>query len=126
MMLQHQPLEGGVNMDREFEDQVAAEIEASDDDAWVADPAPEVAQRPLGAQITIRLSPEIASKMRALARARGVGYTSLVRAFVEEHLREQDFRGPRIMVPSRAELAGEQVVQDANSSYFVGESLVTR
>ena len=42
--------------------------------------------RTLGTQVTIRLDGRSAEQLREIARARGLGYTSLLRAWIEERL----------------------------------------
>lgn len=56
-------------------------------DEWKVVPRPKDASRPsrkLGAQITIRLEPDIAERLREMAAERGVGYTSLARDLLEQ------------------------------------------
>jgi hypothetical protein len=55
-------------------------------DEWEDVPRPKDVPRPgrkLGAQITIRLEPEIAERLREMADEHGVGYTSLARELLE-------------------------------------------
>lgn len=55
-------------------------------DEWEVVPRPKDAPRSgrrLGAQITVRLEPEIAERLREMADERGVGYTSLARELLE-------------------------------------------
>ncbi|MGH8908626.1 MAG: ribbon-helix-helix protein, CopG family [Egibacteraceae bacterium] len=76
---------------REEEDALVERIEAdaADPDAWEDDPAPSRTgdRRTLGAQITVRLDPEIVDQLSALARARRVGHTQLARQLIEDGLR---------------------------------------
>jgi len=56
-------------------------------DDWESVPRPKDPPRPgrkLGAQITIRLEPEVAERLREMADERGVGYTSLARELLED------------------------------------------
>lgn len=81
-------------MSRREEDELIARIDAdtADPDAWEDDPAPARTggRRTLGAQITIRLEPKFAKRLRAIAEARGVGYTTLARELLEDQLTEDD------------------------------------
>lgn len=81
-------------MSKREEQELMASIEADlgDPDAWEDDPAPARtrARRTLGAQITIRLEPKFAERLRAVAEARGVGYTTLVRELLEQQLTDND------------------------------------
>lgn len=67
--------------------QAEADIEETFDDEsqWEDDPAPTVPDKNrLAAQVTIRLSPDVAEQLRRIAALEGVGYTSLIRRWVEE------------------------------------------
>ena len=77
--------------DRQAEDRLAEQLEADafDEDAWIEDAAPEVAKRTLGAQVTLRLDADKAEEIRRVAARRGVGYTSLIRVWVEERLADE-------------------------------------
>lgn len=62
-------------------------MEADRDEQWEEVPAPvQRGRRTLGTQITIRLDDAAAEQLRAIARDRGVGYTSLLRRWIEERL----------------------------------------
>jgi predicted DNA-binding ribbon-helix-helix protein len=56
----------------------------------------------LGTQVTIRLEPEMADRLREIASRRRCGYTTLLRGFLEERLlREADLlvsKSPDIQV----------------------------
>jgi hypothetical protein len=75
---------------RSEEAKLAAEFEqdADDDELWEEVPAPteDSGRKTLGAQVTVRLDARSAEQLRQIARQRGVGYTSLVRTWVEERL----------------------------------------
>jgi hypothetical protein len=74
---------------RSEEAKLAAQFEqdADDDELWEEVPAPtETSRKTLGAQVTVRLDARSAEQLRQIARQRGVGYTSLVRSWVEERL----------------------------------------
>lgn len=78
---------------RQTEERLAHEMERDVDDsaAWEPDPAPAgVARAALGAQITIRLDENLAARLRGVAQGRRVGYTALVRQWVEDRLRWED------------------------------------
>lgn len=79
------------------EDDLIAEFErdADDPNAWVEDPAPPGPQRRLGAQITIRLEPDVADLLRAYAAHRQVNYTAIAREFIVEGLQRRRRRSPR-------------------------------
>lgn len=71
------------------EERLAAEFdeEADQDDNWEEVPAPVERGRPsLGTQVTIRLDAAVAEQLRQVARDRNVGYTSLLRKWIEERL----------------------------------------
>jgi hypothetical protein len=69
---------------------LAAEFErdAENDELWeeVPSPTPSSPRRTLGTQVTIRLEGKSAQQLRDIARQRGVGYTSLLRKWIEERL----------------------------------------
>jgi hypothetical protein len=74
---------------RDEEARLAAEFEteADQDEQWEEVPAPvERGRRTLGTQITIRLDDTAAEQLRQIARERGIGYTSLLRGWIEERL----------------------------------------
>jgi predicted DNA binding CopG/RHH family protein len=74
---------------RDEEARLAAEfeLEADRDEQWEAVPAPvQRGRRTLGTQITIRLDDTAAEQLRQIARDRGIGYTSLLRRWIEERL----------------------------------------
>lgn len=79
-------------MNQSEHERLVAEVseDASDDSAWEEDPSPAAVHQPrLGAQVTIRLEPELANALRRIAEQRGVRYTALVRRWLEERLREE-------------------------------------
>jgi predicted transcriptional regulator len=81
--------EGMAQISREEEARLAAEFEqeADDDEQWEEAPAPVQRSRgTLGTQVTIRLDPATAEKLREVASDRSVGYTSLLRGWIEERL----------------------------------------
>lgn len=75
---------------KDEEARLAAEFErdAENDELWeeVPDPTPNRPRRTLGTQVTVRLEGRSAEQLRKIARERGVGYTSLLRTWVEERL----------------------------------------
>lgn len=78
---------------RQVEERLAQEMERDFDDptAWEADPSPAGSGRPaLGAQITVRLDEHLATRLRDIAQGRRVGYTALIRQWIEERLRWED------------------------------------
>ncbi len=80
-------------MSKREEQELITRIEADKDDpdAWESDPpTTRGGRRTLGAQITIRLEPKFAERLRALAELRGVGYTTLARQLLEEQLSDED------------------------------------
>jgi len=80
-------------MNRSDHERLVAEVseDASDDSAWEDDPSPAAREHQprLGAQVTIRLEPELAKELRRIAERRGLRYTALVRQWLEERLREE-------------------------------------
>lgn len=73
------------------EDQTAREFEADAnvEDAWTDDPAP-IQRGTLGTQVTVRLDSRLAGRLRSIARRRGIGYTSLLRSWVEDRIRTEE------------------------------------
>jgi uncharacterized protein (DUF4415 family) len=72
------------------EAELAAEFEqdADNEELWEDMPTPARTRRrkTLGTQVTIRLDHSSAEQLREIAHHRGVGYTSLLRSWVEERL----------------------------------------
>lgn len=66
------------------------EADASNPDLWEDVGGPDVPARTLGTSITIRLDPALAERLRAIARRRGVGYTSLARQMLEERINQYE------------------------------------
>lgn len=62
----------------------AIERDMADDSMWETLPPYRGPRRRLGAQITIRLTPDEADALRREAKARGIGYTQLVREIVRD------------------------------------------
>jgi hypothetical protein len=92
-------------MNRSDHERLIAEVseDASDESAWEDDPSPAAQHQPrLGAQVTIRLEPELATELRRIAERRGVRYTALVRQWLEERLREE---GTMSLSPPQVEIA---------------------
>jgi hypothetical protein len=112
---------GGIS--KEEEARLAAEFEeqADDDGQWEEAPTPvQRGRRTLGTQVTIRLDGAAADQLRQLARDRGVGYTSLLRTWIEERLSNE------IALIRREQFqmayAGESVKQ--NAVHWSGEGEV--
>ncbi len=64
-----------------------------DPSAWEDDPPPD--SRPkhkLATQVTVRLTPHLAEQIREIASSAGIGYTSLVRQWIEERASEESTR----------------------------------
>lgn len=81
---------GDLNLSQMAEAEADYESALGDDSQWEDDPAPVVLEkRRLAAQVTIRLSPEVAEQLRSIAGAAGVGYTSLIRQWIEERATEE-------------------------------------
>ena len=82
-------------MKRDEEDRLRAQArkDANDPAAWEEVPQAESTTRRrggLGAQVTLRLSPEYAERLRRIAGVRGLGYTSLLREWVEQRIRREE------------------------------------
>ena len=61
--------------------------------------------QPLGTQVTIRLEPEMADRLREVARRRNCGYTSMLREWIEDRLlREMQ---PVVPQPPDIQFAGQ-------------------
>jgi hypothetical protein len=75
---------------KDEEARLAAEFErdAENEELWeeVPSPPPSSPRRTLGTQVTIRLDGRSAEQLREIARERRVGYTSLLRTWIEERL----------------------------------------
>lgn len=81
---------GDLNLGQLAEAEAEYERALEDHSLWEADPTPTPAERhKLAAQVTIRLSPEVSELLRGLASAAGVGYTSLIRQWIEERVAEE-------------------------------------
>ena len=108
---------------REEEARLAAEFdqEADDDEQWEDVPAPVQRGRgTLGTQVTIRLDPAMAEQLRRVAKDRNVGYTSLLRAWIEERLS----REMALIQPEQLQVgyAGEGI--EWNAVHWSGEGEV--
>jgi hypothetical protein len=78
---------GRISRDEEAKRAAEFDQEADDDAQWEEVPAPtQLGRRTLGTQVSIRLDPTAAEQLRQIARDRGVGYTSLLRTWIEERL----------------------------------------
>jgi hypothetical protein len=72
------------------EDDLIARVErdAQDPDAWEEEPRSEPVERArLGAQLTVRLSPDTAERLSKAAAAAGMLYTRYARQLIEDGLR---------------------------------------
>jgi hypothetical protein len=81
--------ERAMSMSKREQDEAAAWFRdaASRPEEWEVVPRPADAPpigRKLGAQITVRLVPEVAERLRAMADDAGIGYTSLARQLLEQ------------------------------------------
>jgi hypothetical protein len=89
-------------MSRQEEAELAAEFEqeAENQELWEELPAPPRAARrnTLGTQVTIRLDRRSAEQLRDIAQHSGVGYTSLMRTWIEERL-NSEVATPRLSEP---------------------------
>lgn len=74
---------------RNSRDRLANEIaeDLENKDAWTKMEAGQ--PRTLGTQVSIRLDSEDAKKLRQVAHAKAVGYTSLLREWIQERLRAE-------------------------------------
>jgi hypothetical protein len=61
-------------------------------------------RKPLGTQVTIRLEPGMADRLREVARRRDCGYTSMIREWVEERLLAET--SPTVPHPPEIQVAG--------------------
>lgn len=87
-------------MDKKKQEKLAEEFErdAQDGDAWAPDPAPsDSARATLGTQVTVRLDGRDASRLRQIAAAKRVGYTSLLRDWIQDRLRAEDAEAELIL-----------------------------
>lgn len=73
---------------RTSEKRVAAEMERdlADGSAWVRLPEAPARPGPLATQVSVRLEPEDARRLRRVARALRIGYTSLLRQWIQQRL----------------------------------------
>ena len=60
--------------------------------------------RPLGTQVTIRLEPEMADRLREVARRTGGLYTRMLREWIEERLIQETT--PLVSQPPDIQIAG--------------------
>jgi hypothetical protein len=107
---------------RDEEARLAAqfEMEADHDEQWEEVPAPvQRGRRTLGTQISIRLDDTAAEQLRTIARDRGVGYTSLLRRWIEERLSNEIHVIP--VEKYRITYAGESLGRNAVQSSGPGE-----
>lgn len=72
------------------EEEARIEADASNPDLWEEVGGPDIPPRRLGASITIRLGPDLAERLRSIARRLGVGYTSLARQMLEERITQYE------------------------------------
>lgn len=81
---------GDERLAKEFEE------DAQDPGNWEVDEAGVSTDRKnLQTQVTVRLSVELAEELRAVAEERGVGYTTLIREWLEDRLSQRERRtGP--------------------------------
>ena len=78
----------------------AMEDDARDESVWEDDPVPAAAEKArLGTQVSLRLDPDVAEILRRIARQKRVGYTSLIREWVVERLREEEHAAERVLLP---------------------------
>jgi Ribbon-helix-helix protein, copG family len=66
------------------------EADASNPDLREKIDGPDAPPRTLGTPITIRLDPDLADRLRAIARRRGIGYTSLARQVLAERINQYE------------------------------------
>lgn len=74
------------------EERLAAEIDRDlgSPDAWEKLGPAAHTRNPLATQVSLRLDPEDARRLRRIAHAKRLGYTSLVRQWVQERLRAEE------------------------------------
>lgn len=74
--------------------------DAADAGAWELDEPPaRDARRRLGAQLSVRLDADHAERLRGIAERHGIGYTSLVRSWIEERIDSE--ASPAVAAPIR-------------------------
>jgi len=104
-------------MDKMKEDKLAADLEAevSDDSAW-EETAPSTGKRRdgLATQISVRLDPEQAARLRRIAADLGLGYTSLLRQWVDERLKAED---GMLLAKTRVQPAGTTLADNAQLTF---------
>lgn len=90
------------------DDELAAQLERDTNDptAWENDDDESVPERGLGATITVRLDADTARGLRERAAAAGVGYTTLLRTWVQERLSLEEERAYHLVVWPTAMYAG--------------------
>lgn len=106
-------------LSKKEEAELAARLDDDESDAtaWEDDsPAAGDHKRTLGAVVSIRLSPAHAEQLRAIASGRGVGYTTLVRAWVEERLLNDAVTAPNIVQKLQVTASGEARVDQVQMS----------
>lgn len=75
--------------------------------------APELG-RQLGATISVRLSPDVMARLRAMANDAGVGYSRIVRRAVEQYVRPEGH--VEIAIPNGWSLQGQAVSLTTNAT----------
>ena len=114
---------------KQEEAELAAEFEQDAENAelWEEVPAPARPRRrkTLGTQVTIRLNHRSAEQLREIAQHRGVGYTSLVRTWVEERLNSEisSLRLSRPQITIAGESASASVFQFSGPGGVVGAAV---
>lgn len=94
-----------------------------DEDAWELDePVEPSRRRRLGTQLSVRIDEERAERLRDIAERHGIGYTSLVRMWIEQRI-DEEF-APAVSPPMRvmaalSEARIEEQVQITGSARLV-------
>lgn len=74
------------------EKRISAELESDlgDDSAWDRLTEAPTRRGPLATQVSVRLEPDDARRLRRVAHALGLGYTSLLRQWIQQRLRAEE------------------------------------
>lgn len=82
---------------REIADEMEREAQIADD--WEIDAAPTAGKNTLGTQVTIRLDGRDAARLRRIAAIRRIGYTSLLREWIQDRLRAEETSEAGLIIP---------------------------
>lgn len=114
-------------MEHEADNLIARlESEAHDPDAWENDDVPAERERGLATTITVRLDAHTATRLRERASAEGVGYTTLLRKWVQERLAAEDQRDYLVVAQATAYVAEPATNEQQGFSFYAHKGTVSK